>query len=131
MNLIFKSKNLDREVFLSELYDLPLNEQKLLYEEAIESINGIDSSIKEISRLEKQSGVSGDTDWLHRAKKKRRICLEFAAKLNTFINGAETPKVSYEEAYKKHFHRILLEELGPDLERIEAEAAELARTDMG
>lgn len=68
---------------------------------------------------------------MHRAKKKRRICLEFAAKLNTLINGAEPPKVSYEEAYKKHFREILLEELGPNLERIEAEAAELARADVG
>lgn len=131
MDPVFKSKDLDRGIFLSELDSLPVNEQKLLYEETIESINGIDSSIKEISGLEKRSGISSDSDWLHRAKKKRRICLEFAAKLNTLINGAEPPKVSYEEAYKKHFREILLEELGPNLERIEAEAAELARADVG
>lgn len=131
MDPVFKSKGLDRGIFLSELDSLPVNEQKLLYEETIESINGIDSSIKEISGLEKRSGISSDSDWLHRAKKKRRICLEFAAKLNTLINGAQPPKVSYEEAYKKHFREILLEELGPDLERIESEAAELARADVG
>jgi len=131
MDPVFKSKDLDRGIFLSELDSLPVNEQKLLYEETIESINGIDSSIKEISGLEKRSGISSDSDWLHRAKKKRRICLEFAAKLNTLINGAQPPKVSYEEAYKKHFREILLEELGPDLERIETEAAELARADVG
>jgi hypothetical protein len=131
MDPVFKSKDLDRGIFLSELDSLPVNQQKLLYEETIESINGIDSSIKEISGLEKRSGISSDSDWLHRAKKKRRICLEFAAKLNTLINGAEPPKVSYEEAYKKHFREILLEELGPNLERIEAEAAELARADVG
>ena len=131
MDPVFKSKDLDRGIFLSELDSLPIHEQKLLYEEAIESINGIDSHIKEISGLEKRSGISSDPDWLHRAKKKRRICLEFAAKLNTLINGAQPPKVSYDEAYKKHFREILLEELGPNLERIEAEAAELARADVG
>lgn len=131
MDPVFKSKDLDRGIFLSELDSLPVSQQKLLYEETIESINGIDSSIKEISGLEKRSGISSDSDWLHRAKKKRRICLEFAAKLNTLINGAELPKVSYEEAYKKHLRQILIEELGPDLERIEAEAAELARADVG
>jgi len=131
MDPVFKSKDLDRGIFLSELDSLPVSEQKLLYEETIESINGIDSSIKEISGLEKRSGISSDSDWLHRAKKKRRICLEFAAKLNTLINGAQPPKISYEEAYKKHLRQILTEELGPDLERIEAEAAELARTDVG
>ena len=136
MNPIFKSKELCRGVFLSEIEELPVADQKLLYEEAVEAIRGIDLSVKEISDLERRSGVSGDSDWLHRAKKKRRVCLEFAAKLNTVMNGnapeeREPPKVSYEEAYKKHFHQILLEELGPDLERIEAEAAELARADVG
>lgn len=131
MNPVFKSKDLGRGVFLSEVEELSAADQKLIYDETVEAINSIDLSIKEISDLERRSGISSDSDWLHRAKKKRRVCLEFAAKLNTVINGAETPKVSYEEAYKKHLRQILLEELGPDLERIEAEAAELARTDVG
>ena len=131
MNPVFNSKDLGRGVLLSEVEELPVADQKLVYEEAIEAINSIDASIKEISSLEKRSGISGDSDWLHRAKKKRRICLEFAAKLNTALNGAQSPKISYEEAYKKHLREILFEELGPALERIEAEAAELARTDVG
>jgi hypothetical protein len=136
MNPVFKSKELCRGVFLSEIEELPATDQKLLYEETVEAIRGIDLSVKEISDLEKRSGVSSDSDWLHRAKKKRRICLEFAAKLNTVMSSnapeeREPSKVSYEEAYKKHFRQILIEELGPDLERIEAEAAELARTDVG
>ena len=128
---VFFSKDLGRGVLLSEVDDLESSDQKLAYEEAIEAINSIDASIKEISDLEKRSGISRDSDWLHRAKKKRRICLKFAAKLNTAINGIDAPKISYEEAYKKHLRQILIEELGPDLERIEAEAAELARTDVG
>ena len=131
MNPVFTSKDLGQGVLLSEVEDLGTHEQKILYEEAIEAINSIDSNIKEINGLEKRSGISTDADWLHRAKKKRRICLEFAAKLNTILNGADLPKISYEEAYKKHFHQILLEELGPDLERIESEAANLARADVG
>ena len=131
MNPVFTSKDLGRGILLSEVETLDAAEQKLLYEETIEAINGIDSKIKEISGLEKRSGISTDSDWLHRAKKKRRICLEFAARLNTTINGAEPPWISYEESYKKHFHQILLEELGPALERIEAEAAQLARADVG
>lgn len=131
MNPVFNSKDLGRGILLSEVDDLEATDQKLVYEEAIEAINSIDASIKEISGLEKRSGISSDSDWLHRAKKKRRICLEFAAKLNTAINGIDAPKVSYEEAYKKHLREILFEELGPALERIEAEAAELARADVG
>ena len=130
MNPVFNSKRLSGSVFYSELETLNPKDQQIVYDEAIEAINSIDASIKEINDLEKMSGVGGDSDWLHRARKKRRICLEFAAKLNTILNGTEPPKVSYEESYKKHLRAILLEELGPDLERIEQEAAELARSDV-
>jgi len=117
---------------LSEVEDLDTCDQKLLYEELIEAVTSIDSTIKEISDLEKRSGIRTDSDWLHRAKKKRRICLEFAARLNAALGGMEPPKISYEDAYKKHLREILTEELGPKaIERIEAEAAELARADVG
>jgi hypothetical protein len=131
MNPIFKSKDLGRVVSLSEIEDFNTSDQKLLYEELVEAVRSIDLTVKEIGDLEKRSGIRSDSDWLHRAKKKRRICLEFAAKLNVILGGAEPPKANYEDAYKKHLRKILFEELGPSLERIEAEAAELARADVG
>ena len=131
MNPIFRSKDLGRVVSLAEVDSLDASDQKLLYEELIEAVTSIDSTIKEIGGLEKRSGIRTDSDWLHRAKKKRRICLEFAAKLNTILGGSEAPTVTYEEAYKKHLREILSEELGPILETIEKEAAELARADVG
>jgi hypothetical protein len=131
MNPTFRSKDLGRVLSLSEIEDLGTGDQKILYEELIEAVRSIDATIKEICDLEKRSGIRSDSDWLHRAKKKRRICLEFAAKLNVILGGAEPPKISYEDAYKKRLREILAEELGPDLERIESEAAELARADVG
>ena len=37
----------------------------------------------------------------------------------------------FQEAYTKHYEKILFEELGPDLETIKKEAKELALNDVG
>ena len=70
-----------------------------------------------------------DDDWQHRARKKLRICTQFAAKIEAFKSG--TP-MTYKDAYAARLREILLEELGPtSLKKIEDEAAELARNDVG
>lgn len=132
MNPTFNSKELGRVLPLSEVEDLDTDQQRLLYEELVEAVKSIDETISEILDLEKRSGIRTDSDWLHRAKKKRRICLEFAARLNAVLNGSVAPsKPTYEDLYKKHLREILIEELGPkSVERIEEEAASLARTEL-
>lgn len=130
MNPTFYSQDLSRKLFLSDVKRLSVSDQKLLLEETRDAVRDIDIKIKEVGSLERRSGIKSDSDWLHRANKKRRVCLEFAAELNTMLGGATRPKVDYDEAFNKHFNEILLHYLGADLERIKNEAAVLARADV-
>ena len=126
---IFNSKELNRPVHSSELAELTPEDLEILRTELFDCIEGINKSLSEIKDFTDKHGYPPDEDWLHRAKKKLRICMQFAVKIEASNNG--TP-VTYKEAYEKRFREILLEELGPDsLKKIENEASELARADMG
>jgi hypothetical protein len=126
---IFNSKELNRVVYSTELPNLSEHDLETLRAELFDCIEGINTSLAEVKQFEDKHGYSSDEDWLHRAKKKLRICTQFAAKIEAFKNGSP---MTYKEAYAKRLREILLEELGPtSLKKIEDEAAELARTDVG
>ena len=125
---IFNSKSLDRSVFTSELLTLDPEDLDKLRNELFECIEGINTSLVEVAGFEQKHGLAPDEEWVHRAKKKLRICTQFAAKIEALDKGAP---VSYKEAYEKRFLEILAEELDPvSLKKIQDEAAELARSDV-
>ena len=125
---IFNSQSLNRSVLSSELQQLSPQDLDKLKTELLSCIEEISTSLTEISSFEKRHGYASDEEWQHRAKKKLRISTQFAAKIEAFEKGAP---VSYKQAYEKRFLQILSEELDPvSLERIQDEAAELARSDV-
>ena len=126
---IFNSKKLDRVVHSTELPDLSEEDLEALRAELLDCIEGINTSLVEVKSFEDKHGLASDDDWQHRARKKLRICTQFAAKIEAFKSS--TP-MTYKDAYAARLREILLEELGPtSLKKIEDEAAELARADVG
>lgn len=119
---IFNSKKFNRAIFDSEIPNLDKKTIVQLNEEILETIQSISQQIKEVRRFEQQHGTPSDLDWEARARKKIRVCSQFALK----IENAGYCHSTYQEAYKFHFDRILADELGPTLEKIEREASVLA-----
>lgn len=86
--------------------------------------------MSQAEEFQQSAGISPDEDWLHRAKKKRKICLDFAIKASAALRGRSG--ISFEEAYQKRLDEILCEELDPaTVDRIKKEAKELALDDVG
>jgi hypothetical protein len=144
--LTFKSYELDREVKIEEIHELDLETCRRLHIELTMAVQAMDDSIKEAFRLEADAGVPFDRDWMHRARKKRRISLSFATEAKRRllklegVDGTELrQKRSLLEAQRNKFlgmrheqlRGLLREELGPGvLEEIEAEAHELAESEF-
>lgn len=127
---IFNSKVLNRSVHADEIPSLTPEDLTALKTELFDCIKGINEALTEMSQFQLRHDLPPDEDWRHRAKKKLRICTQFAAKVEAL--GADTPPLSYKDAYINRLHEILAEELDPNsLEKIESEAAELARLDVG
>ena len=128
--LSYKSKSLDREVPLDSVHDLPTSELQSFYQETTETIKSIDHDIMQAEKFQQATGIAPDHDWVHRAKKKRKICLDFAIKASAALRGSSG--LSFEEAYHKRLDEILCEELDPvTVDRIKHEAKELALNDVG
>lgn len=126
---IFNSKALDRAVHSTELPELSKEDLATLQNELIECILSIQASLAEVKAFDGKYGLSPDEEWQHRAKKKLRICKQFAAKIEALKGG--TPPAVFKDAYAARLREILAEELGPtSLKKIEDEAAELARADV-
>jgi len=85
---IFNSKELNRVVYSTELPNLSEHDLETLRAELFDCIEGINTSLAEVKQFEDKHGYSSDEDWLHRAKKKLRICTQFAAKIEAFKNGS-------------------------------------------
>lgn len=133
----YNSESLNRTIRADELTELSTEDLNALLGDLIKAIKSIDEQINETIELEIKHGLSPDNDWLHRAKTKRRICLQLAGKTEKYLQGTDSvPAVGayaerFQEAYTKHYEKILFEELGPDLETIKKEAKELALNDVG
>jgi hypothetical protein len=124
---IYNSSSLGRPVLTTELPNLETTELQIFYQELIECINEIATQLEEVSAFEKKHGHAPDSAWEYRAKKKLRISMQFATKIETIEKPL--PK-SYDQRYQDHFTRILLEELGPTaLKKIQAEASVIARAE--
>ena len=125
---IFNSRSLKRSVLTSELTTLDPQDLDTLCDELFGCIRDISASISETTRFQEKHGLPADEEWLQRARKKLRICTQFAAKIEAL---GEASPVSYKEAYEKRFLEILAEEIDPlSLKKIQDEAAELAKSDV-
>ena len=144
MTLIFPSRELGRDFKIPDLWDLELDDARQLHVELTLAVQGMDDAIREAQRLEHEAGIPYDRDWMHKARKKRRITIMFAseARRRLFrLEGIEDVKVRkslYEKQRDKfqqfrhdRLRELLKEELGPGvLEEIEEEAQETAESDF-
>jgi hypothetical protein len=124
---IYNSNSLGRSVLTEELPNMQPQELRKFYDELISCIDEITTQIEEVSSFETKYGHKPDQQWEYRAKKKLRISMQFATKVEAI--NKPLPK-SYDQRYQDHFMRILLEELGPTaLKKIQAEASTIARSE--
>jgi hypothetical protein len=124
---IYNSNSLARPVLTAELPFLETSELNKFYEELIGCIDDIRTQLDEVSTFEKKYGHTPDSEWEYRAKKKLRISMQFATKIESIKKPL--PK-GYDQRYQDHFLRILLEELGPTaLKKIQNEASTIARSE--
>jgi len=125
---IYNSVSLDRPVLTADLPNLDSKELRKFYEELIGCIDEISTQLEEVSSFEQKHGHKPDEQWAYRAKKKLRISMQFATKVEAISNPL--PK-SYQDLYQEHFLRILLEELGPvSLKKMQDEASFFARAEL-
>jgi hypothetical protein len=147
MTLKFRSKQLDREVAIHEIYDLNLEQAQAFHVELTIAILEMSDAISEAFRRHDEAGVPFDYDWMHKARKKRRITLAFATEAKRRLlklEGVDAAEVlrkrrSHYEVQRDRFaamrqerlRELLKEELGPGvLEEIECEAHEAAEKDL-
>jgi hypothetical protein len=142
MTLIFPSRELDRQITLPDLWNMELDDVRQFHVELTLAVQGMDDAIREAQRIENDAGIPFDRDWMHKARKKRRITIMFASEAKRRLlklEGLEGADVrrrrsAYEMQRDKfsvfrndRLRELLKEELGPGvLEEIECEAHEEA-----
>ncbi len=146
MKLTFNSRELGQIVPIEAICEMDLEQARAFHVELTMAIQGMDDAIGEANRLEHDAGVPFDRDWMHKARKKRRITIAFASeakrrllKLEGLEGADMRQKRSIYEAQRNKFQtlrhdrlrELLKEELGPGvLEEIEADAHETAERDL-
>jgi hypothetical protein len=124
MQLTFTSRALNRVVNLADIARLTAAELRELHAELTMAVQAMDEKVQETKELERASGIAADEDWLHRVKKKRRVCVTLAAQVNQALNCGNS---SFEYVYRFKLEQLLLEELGDDtLREIKSEAMQFA-----
>jgi hypothetical protein len=147
MNLTFRSLELKREVLIDEVHQFELDDARRFHVELTMAIQAIDDSLMEAHRLQEEAGVPCDIDWMHKARKKRRITIAFASEVKRRLMKLEgvggmdliRQRRSRYDAQRDRFQvmrhdklrELLKEELGPGvLEEIENEAHEAAEEEF-
>jgi hypothetical protein len=124
MQLTFTSRALNRVVTLGDIARLSAAELRDLHAELTMAVQAMDEKVQETKELERASGIAADEDWLHRVKKKRRVCVALAAQVNQALSAGNS---SFEYVYRFKFEQLLLEELGEEaLREIKGEAMQFA-----
>jgi hypothetical protein len=130
MGLTFLSKSLDRTVDLDGLSSLPLSDVRALHAELVVAVQSMDDSVNEALKMQELSGISADQDWVHRVRKKRRICVAFAAQAKQLLDTKSSDS-TFQGAYAQHLDALVLKELGAAVYGdIKDEARELALADL-
>jgi hypothetical protein len=124
MQLTFTSRSLQRTVSLEDLPVMANSELRELHAELLMSVQTMDEKMQEAKELERLTGVAGDQDWLHRVKKKRRICVTFASQAEQAMNGGSS---SFDSMYRLKLEELVLDELGEETwQEIKGEAMKFA-----
>ena len=130
MGLTFLSKSLERTVDLEGLSSLPLSDVRALHAELVVAVQSMDDSVNEALKMQELSGISADMDWVHRVRKKRRICVAFAAQAKQLLDTKSSDS-TFQGAYAQHLDALILKELGAIVYgEIKDEARELALADL-
>lgn len=130
MGLTFLSKSLERTVDLDGLSSLPLSDVRALHAELVVAVQSMDDSVNEALKTQELSGISADMDWVHRVRKKRRICVAFAAQAKQLLDTKSNDS-TFQGAYTQHLDALILKELGATVYgEIKDEARELALADL-
>ncbi len=134
MEFTFNSKSLEREVSLHQIYELTPSEARNLYAELVIAVQSMDEKVSEALASEHASGIPADKDWIHRVKKKRRICVAFATQVKQMLDAPQqqaAPVSNFTTVFQRRFEELLLEELGQTIfDEIKAEARDLALADL-
>jgi len=132
MEFTFNSKSLERQVALHEIHQLSVADARKLHAELVIAVQAMDDKVNEAQFAAQASGIPADKDWIHRVKKKRRICVAFATQVKQVMEPpAPTQPTSFVTVYQKRFDELLLEELGQTvLDEIKSEARDLALADL-
>jgi phosphoribosylanthranilate isomerase len=132
MEFTFNSKSLDRQVSLHEINLLSSVDARKLHAELVIAVQSMDDKVSEASLAAAQSGIPADKDWIHRVKKKRRICVAFATQVKQAIDSAQpATQGGYASIYHSHFDALVRDELGATVyEEIKNEARNLALADL-
>jgi hypothetical protein len=135
MEFTFNSKSLERQVALHQIHELSTAEARKLHAELVIAVQAMDDKVNEAQVMAQASGIPADKDWIHRVKKKRRICVAFATQVKQAMEAsAPTPQAqptSFVTVYQQRLDELLLEELGQTVfDEIKAEARDLALADL-
>ena len=134
MEFTFNSKSLEREVSLHQIYELTPSEARNLHAELVIAVQSMDEKVSEAIASEHASGIPVDKDWIHRVKKKRRICVAFATQVKQMLDAPQqqaAPVSNFTTIFQRRFEELLLEELGQTVfNEIKTEARDLALADL-
>lgn len=135
MEFTFNSKSLERQVALHEIHELSVADARKLHAELVIAVQAMDDKVNEAQAAAQASGIPADKDWIHRVKKKRRICVAFATQVKQVMESSTpTPAAqptSFVTVYQQRLDELLLEELGQTIfDEIKAEARDLALADL-
>ncbi len=132
MEFTFNSKSLERQVALHEIHELSVTDARKLHAELVIAVQAMDDKVNEAQAVAQASGIPTDKDWIHRVKKKRRICVAFATQVKQLMESpAPAQPASFVTVYQKRLEELLLEELGQTVfDEIKAEARDLALADL-
>lgn len=133
MEFTFNSKSLERQVALHEIHELTAPDARKLHAELVIAVQAMDDKVNEAQVAAQASGIPADKDWIHRVKKKRRICVAFATQVKQVMDSS-TPTAqpnSFVTVYQQRLDELLVEELGQTIfDEIKAEARDLALADL-
>lgn len=133
MEFTFNSKSLERQVSLHEIHELSTADARKLHAELVIAVQAMDDKVNEAQVAAQASGIPADKDWIHRVKKKRRICVAFATQVKQVMefSTSTAQPTSFVTIYQKRLDELLFEELGQTvLDEIKAEARDLALADL-
>lgn len=110
--LTFLSKSLDKRITFSSFETLSIVELRALYAELFIADESMKDSLLNAERKAAADGVSVDPDWVHRIKKKHRVCMAFLVQAKQLLDAVIVDS-NIHLAYQRHLDALLLEELGP------------------